>query len=90
MIRRAGYVDQAGEEIAIAEQGERLVNAIGQAGDAVELADVKQMVTDLTPMRRLTTTFRFNPGGSSLERILCQMLNSWRSGLNAAILMGVN
>lgn len=67
VIRRAGYVDQAGEEISIAEQGERLVNAIGQAGDAVELADVKQMVTDLSPMRRLTTTFRFNPGGSSLD-----------------------
>ena len=67
VIRRAGYVDQASEEIPMAAQGERLVNAIGQAGKAVSIEDLQQMVVDLSPLRRLTTTFRFTAGVSELD-----------------------
>jgi phosphate transport system substrate-binding protein len=67
VVRRAGYVDQASEQIPMAAQGERLVNAIGQAGAAVQLEDLQKMVTELSPLKRLTTTFRFTTGVSQLD-----------------------
>ncbi|RBI77578.1 cell envelope biogenesis protein OmpA [Roseovarius sp. TE539] len=64
VIRRAGYVDQQPEEIAISAQGERFANAILRAGDEVTLKDLKTMVQTLAPLQRLTTTFRFEPGSA--------------------------
>jgi len=62
VIRRAGFVDQAPEEIAIDSQGDRFTNAIAQAGPEVSLEELQRMVGTLAPMRRLTTSFRFEPG----------------------------
>ncbi len=67
VIRRAGFVDQAPEEVPVAEQGDRFVNAIVQAGPEVGLAELQRMAETLAPMRRLTTSFRFRPGSARLD-----------------------
>ena len=67
VIRRAGFVDQAPEEIEINAQGDRFANAIAQAGAEVGLEDLQHMVQVLSPLRRLTTTFRFEAGSARLD-----------------------
>ena len=67
VVRRAGYVDQLPEEIEIDAQGDRFANAVLRAGDDVQLDDLQQMIRVLTPLRRLTTTFRFEPGSARLD-----------------------
>lgn len=67
IVRRAGFVDQALEEVSIDEQGDRFANAIAAAGPDVSLADLQRMVEVLSPMRRLTISFRFEPGSAQLD-----------------------
>ena len=67
VIRRAGFVDQAPEEIAINAQGDRFANAIARAGSEVSLAELQRMVAVLAPLKRLTTTFRFEAGSTRLD-----------------------
>ncbi|MFB9149043.1 substrate-binding domain-containing protein [Roseovarius ramblicola] len=67
VIRRAGFVDQAPEEIGIARQGDRFANAIAMAGDETSLDELKRMVGLLAPLRRLTTSFRFEAGSARLD-----------------------
>ncbi|WP_273521224.1 substrate-binding domain-containing protein [Rhodosalinus sediminis] len=67
VIRRAGFVDQAAEEVAIADQGARFANAIAAAGPEVPLSELQRLVATLRPMRRLTTSFRFRPGAVELD-----------------------
>src|SRR6056297_3179576 len=67
VIRRAGFVDQSPEEIAINAQGDRFANAIARAGTEVGLGELQRMVKTLAPLRRLTTTFRFEAGSARLD-----------------------
>lgn len=67
VIRRVGFVDQSPEEIAINAQGDRFANAILQAGEEVDLAELQRMTTVLGPLKRLTTTFRFEAGSARLD-----------------------
>lgn len=67
VIRRAGFVDQAPEEIGIEAQGDRVANAIAQAGAEITLEDLQRLVRTLAPMRRLTISFRFEPGSTRLD-----------------------
>jgi len=64
VIRRAGFVDQAPEQIPVNSQGQRLANAIQAAGDEVDLAELQRLVALLGGMQRLTTSFRFETGSS--------------------------
>jgi len=67
VIRRAGFVDQAPEEIPIDFQGDRLANAISVAGDEMSLSMTRNMIAELRQMRRLTTSFRFETGSVRLD-----------------------
>ncbi|MHA7850370.1 substrate-binding domain-containing protein [Roseovarius sp.] len=67
VVRRAGFVDQAPEEIEINAQGDRFANAIAHAGSEVGLEELQRMVALLSPLRRLTTTFRFEAGSVRLD-----------------------
>jgi len=67
VIRRAGFIDQAPEEVPIDDQGARFANAIAQAGAEVSLSELQRMVSVLTPYRRLTVSFRFDPGSTQLD-----------------------
>lgn len=67
VIRRAGFVDQAPEEIPIDAQGNRFANAISVAGSEIPLEELQRMVGTLSPMARLTTSFRFETGSIRLD-----------------------
>ena len=67
VIRRAGFVDQAPEEIKIDEQGDRFANSILRAGAEIPLTELQRMVSTLAPLKRLSTTFRFEAGSARLD-----------------------
>ncbi len=67
VIRRAGFVDQAPEQIPVNLQGDRFANAISVAGPEIDLEALQEMVAALTPMDRLTTSFRFQTGSTRLD-----------------------
>lgn len=67
VIRRAGFVDQAPEEVAIDLQGDRFANAIAVAEGETGLVALQTMVAELSAMKRLTTSFRFEPGSARLD-----------------------
>jgi phosphate transport system substrate-binding protein len=67
VIRRAGFVDQAAEEISIGSQGNRFANAITTAGVEISLQELQRMTGTLDGMARLTTSFRFETGSVRLD-----------------------
>jgi phosphate transport system substrate-binding protein len=67
VIRRAGFVDQTSEEVPVNQQGDRFANAIQQAGTEITLEELQRMTATLTPMARLTTSFRFEAGSIRLD-----------------------
>ena len=67
VIRRIGFVDQSPEEIGLDVQGDRLANAILIMGDDNSGDQLRQMVSVLAPMMRLTTSFRFEAGSARLD-----------------------
>lgn len=64
VIRRAGFVDQAPERVPVSRQGSRLANAVLAAEGQVGLEELQRLVTSLRDMRRLTVSFRFEPGSA--------------------------
>jgi len=67
VIRRSGFVDQTPEEITVEQQGNRFANAIGNAGSEITLEELQRMAATLTPMARLSTSFRFEAGSIRLD-----------------------
>ena len=67
VIRRAGFVDQAPEEVSINDQGYRFANAVTSAGPEVSLEELQRMTRRLYGMARLTTSFRFEAGSVRLD-----------------------
>lgn len=67
VVRRAGFVDQRLETIPLDRQGLRIANAVREAGDGVDLADLRAMVERLFGAERLTVTFRFEEGSAELD-----------------------
>lgn len=67
VIRRSGFVDQTPEEITVEEQGNRFANAIVNAGTEITLGELQRMTATLTPMTRLSTSFRFEAGSVRLD-----------------------
>ncbi|MEO0402049.1 MAG: phosphate ABC transporter substrate-binding/OmpA family protein [Pseudomonadota bacterium] len=67
VIRRAGFVDQAPEEVSINQQGYRFANAVTSAGPEVSLEELQRMTRTLYGMSRLTTSFRFEAGSVRLD-----------------------
>lgn len=67
VIRRAGFVDQAPEEVPVDLQGDRFANAVLVAEGEAGLGELQRMVRSLSEMRRLTTSFRFETGSARLD-----------------------
>ena len=88
VIRRAGFVDQAPEEIPIDFQGDRLANAISVAGNDVSVEAVREMIGELRQMRRLTTSFRFETGSVRLDAQSRSNVEQLASALEAGIYDG--
>lgn len=67
VIRRAGLVDLAAVPISLGDQGDRLANAIANAGAEVPLGELQRMIRLLRPRVRMSSTFRFEPGSTRLD-----------------------
>lgn len=66
-IRAAGFIDRAVQRQAMTADGLRLINAIQGAGDEVSLSDLKRLVAGMAGADRLSLTFRFEDGSSTLD-----------------------
>ena len=67
VIAAAGYVDRRPETQAMTADGLRLINAIQGAGEEIALADLKRLVAGMAGADRLSLTFRFEDGSSTLD-----------------------
>lgn len=66
-VRQAGFIDQLPVENPVAKQGRRLANAILAAGDGVDLDMLKNMAELMVDHTRLSLTFRFRRGSTTLD-----------------------
>ncbi|MGB8813197.1 MAG: phosphate ABC transporter substrate-binding/OmpA family protein [Paracoccaceae bacterium] len=66
-VAAAGYVDRSPERQALTADGLRLINAIRGAGDGVGLPDLKRLADVMAGADRLSLTFRFEDGSSTLD-----------------------
>lgn len=66
-IAAAGYVDRGAERQPMTADGLRLINAIQGAGEETTLADLKRLVDVMDGADRLSFTFRFEDGSSTLD-----------------------
>ncbi|MCU0826808.1 MAG: phosphate ABC transporter substrate-binding/OmpA family protein [Tabrizicola sp.] len=67
VIQAAGYVDRSASRQPMTADGLRLINAIQGAGEDVTLADLKRLVNLMDGADRLSLTFRFEDGSSTLD-----------------------
>lgn len=67
VIRRSGFVDLGAVPIPLGLQGDRLSNAIANAGPEVTLSELQRMIRVLSPRVRMSSTFRFEPGSTRLD-----------------------
>jgi len=66
-VAAAGYVDRAPERQPLTGDGLRLINAIQGAGEETSLDDLKRLVDVMDGADRLSFTFRFEDGSSTLD-----------------------
>lgn len=66
-IAAQGYVDRSAERQPMTADGLRLINAIQGAGEETTLADLKRLVDVMDGADRLSFTFRFEDGSSTLD-----------------------
>lgn len=67
VVQRSRFVDQAAQIIPINAQGDRLANAISIMGDDVRPTNLRNMIKALSGFSRLSTSFRFHEGSSTLD-----------------------
>lgn len=67
VIAASGYVDRAATRGPMTDDGLRLINAIKGAGEDITLADLKRLVGVMDGADRLSLTFRFEDGTSTLD-----------------------
>jgi phosphate transport system substrate-binding protein len=67
IVQGAGYVSQSLTRTPLGLQGERLGNAILNAGEDVSLEALQDMLTRLEGAERLSPTFRFEDGAAELD-----------------------
>ena len=66
-VAAAGWIDRQPERQPMTADGLRLINAIQGAGDETSLSDLKQLVGVMDGADRLSLTFRFQDGSSTLD-----------------------
>ena len=66
-IARAGYIDRRAERQPMTTDGLRLINAIKGAGSETTLDDLKRLVAAMDGADRLSLTFRFDGGTTTLD-----------------------
>jgi phosphate transport system substrate-binding protein len=66
-VASAGWIDRQPERQPMTADGLRLINAIQGAGEETSLADLKRLVGVMDGADRLSLTFRFQDGSSTLD-----------------------
>ena len=67
VILAGGFIDRSATRQPMTADGLRLINAIQGAGDDITLADLKRLVNLMDGADRLSLTFRFEDGSSTLD-----------------------
>ena len=67
VIGANGYIDRSATRQPMTADGLRLINAIQGAGEDITLADLKRLVNLMDGADRLSLTFRFEDGSSTLD-----------------------
>jgi phosphate transport system substrate-binding protein len=67
VIAANGYIDRSATRQPMTADGLRLINAIQGAGDDITLADLKRLVALMDGADRVSLTFRFEDGSSTLD-----------------------
>lgn len=67
VISASGFIDRAATRQPMTADGLRLINAIQGAGEDITLADLKRLVNLMDGADRLSLTFRFEDGSSTLD-----------------------
>ncbi len=67
IVSGLGFADAGISEMSIDQQGNRLAISFAQAGNNAPLNDVRNLMLLLNGAKRLSTTFRFEPGSKSLD-----------------------
>ena len=67
VIAATGYIDRSATLAPMTADGLRLINAIQGAGEDITLADLKRLVNLMDGADRLSLTFRFEDGSSTLD-----------------------
>lgn len=94
-VAASGYIDRAPERQPMTADGLRLINAIQGAGEETSLDDLKRLVDVMDGADRLSFTFRFEDGSSTLDTTsqgnladLAQLLGSGAFDSDQLILAG--
>lgn len=66
-VATAGYVDRRLGTAPLTEDGQRLLNAIRNAGKEISLAELQRLAAAMTGGARLSLTFRFQDGSAQLD-----------------------
>lgn len=67
VVADLGYADMGIATRGLDSQGQRLANSMMIIGKEVPLADVREMTTIMSGAKRLSATFRFQPGSTRLD-----------------------
>ncbi|MBC7477903.1 MAG: OmpA family protein [Pseudorhodobacter sp.] len=87
-IARAGYIDRQAERQPLTSDGLRLVNAIKGAGAETTLDDLKRLVAAMDGADRLSLTFRFDGGTTTLDANSADTLVDLAQMLEAGLFKG--
>lgn len=66
-VASAGFIDRSASRQPMTSDGLRLINAIQGAGDDITLGDLKRLVGLMDGADRMSFTFRFEDGSSTLD-----------------------
>ncbi len=87
-IARAGYIDRRAEQQPMTTDGLRLINAIKGAGSETTLDDLKRLVASMDGADRLSLTFRFDGGTTTLDASSQNSLTDLAQMLEAGLFKG--
>jgi phosphate transport system substrate-binding protein len=87
-IARAGYIDRRAERQPMTADGLRLINAIKGAGSETTLEDLKRLVATMDGADRLSLTFRFEGGTTTLDAASQSSLTDLAQMMEAGLFKG--
>jgi len=87
-VAKAGFIDRRAERQPMTADGLRLINAIKGAGSETTLDDLKRLVATMDGADRLSLTFRFDGGTTTLDAASQSSLTDLAQMLEAGLFKG--